>query len=74
MVLDWDDLARLDAVLYAYFDAGSLFDFLPNQELQYLNGLCPIQSRVEHEVAEYYEPRGPNVGTVEVTFVTTGAV
>lgn len=74
VALSWSKSAKLDSVLYLYFDQSFKIGFLPNCEVPYFDKSRPFRVAVEQEGATYYEAQETSFGTLRVTAVAVRTI
>lgn len=70
MVLDSDELAKLNSVPYLFLHIDALVDFLADHHLSYVDNLFPILSAVQKEVAKVCGTQSMGFGTGKLTLIT----
>lgn len=55
---NWDNMTKLDCVLYLYFDKDLVDSFFSDRNIPYMDSSCPIWTEVEKQYLDFTERRG----------------
>lgn len=72
VAFNWKKLAKLDSVLFVYFDKDLLARHLPDCNLRLIDNLCSILSNLGKQDSTFYGTQRGSLGVEEVTSIVAG--